>query len=168
MLVFLLRTSKMTQLRHRRRVTFYGGDSNPQNADYEHSFCRVHVTQYQKNEGIDTNPLHDCQMAITIKDGKINQIGYATKQDAEYALIVDSRLPIGLIIQDGLVDNDPVCFWYSNQWWCSNDQLHHCNFGIMTAAREREIAATHAPFLPIPATGQQPNQSPQMRLLLSP
>jgi hypothetical protein len=67
---------------------------------------------------------------------------------------------MGLIVQDGQVDNDLVCFWYSNQWWCSNDQQHHCNFGNYDGGkREGDCGST----CPLPTgTSDRPAAQPTL------
>lgn len=91
--------------------------------------CSIHVVQYQKDEK-NLNPLSDYQLEVTVYDGAKNTIGDIAKESSEEPLlIVNSELPYNIIVATGAVDEDAVCFWYSDQWWCSNDQAHHCDFG---------------------------------------
>lgn len=110
---------------------------------YAPGWCGVHVSQYEKSTG-SANPLAEYQLAVTIFDGAGQPIAYATKQPVDPAIIVPSKLPFNLIVSDNGAD-DTVCFWYSDQYWCSNDQAHHCNFGKYdgdTKAREGNCGFT--------------------------
>lgn len=103
-------------------------------AGYAPGNCGIHVTQYQKNEG-NENPLPYYQLQVTIKDAANTQIGFATKQMVNPAMIIHSKLPYQVYVSVGTVDTDVVCFWYSDQWFCSNDQAHKCNFGAYDSGK---------------------------------
>jgi hypothetical protein len=101
--------------------------SPPTNSQgYAPGRCGLHVEQWQRNEG-DENPTPDYQLAVTIKDGANIVIGSATKQIATHPLAVDSKLPFDVIVKEGNADNDPIQFWYADQYWDSNSKA--CSMG---------------------------------------
>ncbi|KAJ5601176.1 hypothetical protein N7510_010710 [Penicillium lagena] len=106
------------------------GKSTPKNDDgYAAGQCGVHITQYQRNEGDAVNPLDVFQLKLNILDANQESIGFMIKQAAEEALIVPSKLPYDLWVQVGDGDDDPICFWYSNQYWCTDNDDWGCNIG---------------------------------------
>ena len=102
-----------------------------QPGDFVEGRCGVHVEQWKKNE--DQNPLNTYQLSINILDGDRRLIGSATKQSAAETLeIVDSVLPYDLFAATGNTDKSPLSFWYSNQYWDSNNSgngSHQCSVG---------------------------------------
>ena len=93
--------------------------------------CGVHVEQWQKHHG-DENLAGDYQISVEILDNDRRHIGAATKQSAAGTLdIVDSVLPYDLHVATGTVDEDPIRFWYSDQYWNSSDVSlsHQCSVG---------------------------------------
>ncbi|KAL9040590.1 MAG: hypothetical protein Q9214_004427, partial [Letrouitia sp. 1 TL-2023] len=95
--------------------------------------CRAHVEQFQKDEG-DTehgnfNPLHDYQVSVDVFDDSNRQIGQASKQSAAKPLqVVNANLPFDIIVVPGGTDNDPMNFWFADQYWDSNDK-DRCKVG---------------------------------------
>ncbi|KAI4121696.1 MAG: hypothetical protein LQ338_006227 [Usnochroma carphineum] len=96
---------------------------------YKPGQCHVHIEQFQRNEK-DLNPLNSYQLAVTIVDNSNVQVGVATKQPATRPLeIVDASLPYDLIVAPGSGDNDPLEFWYSDQYWKSDSKENDCSMG---------------------------------------
>ncbi|KAL8826426.1 MAG: hypothetical protein Q9170_007407 [Blastenia crenularia] len=106
---------------------------NTQPGQYQQGKCRAHVTQWQKNEvQNNANQLPDYQLSVDIFDQAGRQTGSATKQDAAKPLEVgNTALPYDLIVVPGATDDDPVSFWYADQYWMSNetDDPHKCHGG---------------------------------------
>lgn len=99
---------------------------------YQQGGCRVHVEQWQKNEIInDVNLLNNYQLEIGIFDNDNRLIGTATKESAAKPLeVVNSELPYDVIVAPGAGDDDPVSFWYADQFWLSNTaKANQCHVG---------------------------------------
>lgn len=98
-------------------------------ATYEKGRCRVHVTQYQKNES--NNPSSVYRFDLMIFDNANKVTGQLFGVDAPTNQNVDmtSLLPYVLQVAAGEVDDSAVLFKYADQSWGSNDQEHECNFG---------------------------------------
>lgn len=95
---------------------------------YAPGWCGIHISQYQKND-LAANPLPEYQAAISIFDGAGNALAYATKQPIDPAIIIKSKLPYDLIVADSSKGDD-LCFWYGDQYWCTDDtNVHHCVMG---------------------------------------
>ncbi len=108
---------------------------------YATGWCGMHIVQYQKNEQGDpahpSNPeyvidvsLFDAkQKPIPLKN--CNGCGNTASTVAPNgkAAYIESSLPYGMEITCGAVDSDAVLFAYADQFWGSNDQPHHSNFG---------------------------------------
>lgn len=103
-----------------------------QPGDFVEGRCGVHVEQWQKDNG-DENPLGSYQISAEILDNDRRAIGSATKQSAAETLdIVDSALPYNLYLATGVLDEDPIRFWYSDQYWNTSDggnSSHQCSVG---------------------------------------
>ncbi|KAL9013712.1 MAG: hypothetical protein Q9173_001593 [Seirophora scorigena] len=96
---------------------------------YQPGRCRVHVTQYQKNEPNFPSPNY--RLDLTLYDDSNAVIGTNFGVDAptnEYVGIT-SALPYVLLAATGEVDKSAVLFKYAGQEWGSNDQPHDCDFG---------------------------------------
>lgn len=99
-------------------------------SDFTPGTCKVTVEQFQRNEP-STNPTNNYETQVTISGENGGVYGSSAKQDSSSPLIIaDSNLPYQLIVK---VDTDKgdgsaVEFWYSDQWWTSNDQAHKCDF----------------------------------------
>ncbi|KAL9633933.1 MAG: hypothetical protein Q9164_004400 [Protoblastenia rupestris] len=100
-----------------------------QPGDYIHGWCKVHVEQWQKHHGND-NPLGSFQLSATITDDGSRDIGHAAKQPAANSLaIVNSVLPFNLVVAAGTTDDDPIQFWYADQYWNSSSSENQCSVG---------------------------------------
>ncbi|KAF1987464.1 hypothetical protein K402DRAFT_420275 [Aulographum hederae CBS 113979] len=101
-------------------------------------WCSVQVTQFLRNAGDKVNPLADYQLEVKVRDNIGIEIGSATKQSAKFPLVVDnSVLPWDVIVSTGANDEDPLGFWFAEQFWTSNDNIgdHQCNFGRYNGGR---------------------------------
>ncbi|KAI4093039.1 MAG: hypothetical protein L6R37_007468 [Teloschistes peruensis] len=103
------------------------------------------------------------------------QVGGATKQPAKQPLdITNSALPYDFIAVPGSGDNDPLKFWYSDQYWKSDSKYHgcemgdydkgsrkgDCHFDCLLPVEEPPLSATEAnplPGPPIPPIGGAPS-----------
>ncbi|KAL8717224.1 MAG: hypothetical protein Q9225_005509 [Loekoesia sp. 1 TL-2023] len=108
-------------------------EGHNQPGQYQQGGCRAHVVQWQKNEvKNNANQLPDYQLSVNMYDQDNRPMGSATKQDAAKPLEVDDTvLPYDLIVVPGVTDDDPVYFWYADQYWMSNetDHPHKCQGG---------------------------------------
>ena len=128
----------------------YNGANPP--GSYNPGDCRVHVTQYKPNSRKD--PLNYYEMAITIFDNSNIEVGQATKESAEDALvIVDSALPFQLIVATG-ADKDTITFWYADQYW---DSKTGCGImgGYSGGSRQGDCSFK----CPFPGSGDPPSGS---------
>ncbi|KAL8689996.1 MAG: hypothetical protein Q9218_004459 [Villophora microphyllina] len=99
---------------------------------YSFGSCKAHVEQWQKlSLKNNANQLPDYQIQIDIYDQNGRAVGSATKQDAKDPLEVsDTSLPYNLIVVPGGGDDDPMRFWYADQYWDSSDKdKHKCSNG---------------------------------------
>ena len=140
-------------------------------ADFKPGNCSVHFSQWQKNEG-DENLLNSYQIEVDMFDEEGHLIGQAAKQDnAQPIEIFESVLPFHLIVGSVGNDSDPVSFWYSDQFWQSNDTKRcqtrekdyvwhkgmrqgHCNWTCEAFAGANPsipVSATQSVRLPSPA-----------------
>ncbi|KAL8937417.1 MAG: hypothetical protein Q9216_004428 [Gyalolechia sp. 2 TL-2023] len=108
-------------------------EGHNQPGEYQQGGCRAHVVQWQKN-GIanNANQLPDYQLSVDIYDQNGRRVGSATKQSAAQPIEVDNTaLPYNLIVAAGGVDDDPVTFWYADQYWASDEteNNHQCRGG---------------------------------------
>ncbi|KAL8655653.1 MAG: hypothetical protein Q9210_000763 [Variospora velana] len=78
---------------------------------YEPGRCRVHVTQYQKNEPQFPSPNY--RLDLTLYDNANAVVGTNFGVDAP----------------TGEVDDSAVLFKYAGKEWGSNDQAHECDIG---------------------------------------
>ena len=122
----------------------YDGANPP--GTYNPGDCRVHVTQYKPISSND--PPNYYEMAITIFDNSNIEIGQATKESAEDALvIVNSALPFQLIVATG-ADKDTITFWYADQYWDSKTGCGHMG-GYDHGSRQGDCGFN----CPLPASG---------------
>ena len=125
----------------------YNGANPP--GSYNPGECRVHVTQYNPNSRND--PLNYYEMAITVFDNSNIEVGQATKESAENALvIVDSALPFQLIVATG-ADKDTITFWYADQYWDSKTGCGQMG-GYDRGSRQGDCSFK----CPFPASGDPP------------
>ncbi|KAL8762173.1 MAG: hypothetical protein Q9184_001770 [Pyrenodesmia sp. 2 TL-2023] len=98
-------------------------------ATFEPGRCRVHVTQYQKNEANNPSPVY--RLDLTIFDNADKVAGQNFGVDAPTGKYVGttSLLPFVLLAAAGEEDDSAVLFRYGAQSWGSNDQEHECDFG---------------------------------------
>ncbi|KAI4245470.1 MAG: hypothetical protein L6R40_002531 [Gallowayella cf. fulva] len=147
---------------------------------YSQGQCRVHVQQWKKssNSYNNANQLDIYQISVDIYDSNNRGIGSATKQKADKPLeVANANLPYNLIVVPGGGDDDPMNFWYADQYWDSdkdkdadkpkchvgkyNDGSHYdgyarqmdCNFDcpLVTPDEEPPKSATIDHPLPNPA-----------------
>ncbi|KAL8779068.1 MAG: hypothetical protein Q9203_003054 [Teloschistes exilis] len=99
---------------------------------YQFGTCKAHVQQWTKLAlKNNANQLPDYQIQVDIYDTDGRAVGSATKQDAKDPLEVsDTNLPFNLIVVPGGGDDDPMNFWYADQYWDSSDKdKHKCSVG---------------------------------------
>ncbi|KAL8856630.1 MAG: hypothetical protein Q9178_006786 [Gyalolechia marmorata] len=101
----------------------------PSKGDSQGGTCRVHVTQYQKNEPNFSSPVY--RLDVTIRDAGGKIVGSVAGVDAPTDQYVDvtSLLPYVLQVAAGEVDDSAVLFKYGDQSWGSNDAEQNCDFG---------------------------------------
>ncbi|KMU86905.1 hypothetical protein CIHG_04844 [Coccidioides immitis H538.4] len=91
---------------------------------YTHGWCGLHITQWSMGtESHGSNPFGDkWQLAVAIKDSTGKIIDQATKQPVDSSFIIKSKLPHELAVSigsDNLKATQRLCFWYSDQYWCT-------------------------------------------------
>lgn len=96
---------------------------------YDRGTCRVHVTQYQKNEANNPSSVYRLDIAITDAGGKTLGNRFGVDAPTNQYVDVTSVLPFVLSVAAGEVDDSAVLFRYASQSWGSNDQEHKCSFG---------------------------------------
>lgn len=99
---------------------------------YQFGTCKAHVQQWTKLAlKNNANQLPDYQIQVDVYDTDGRSVGSATKQDAKDPLEVsDTNLPYNLIVVPGGGDDDPMNFWYADQYWDSSDKdTHKCSVG---------------------------------------
>lgn len=109
------------------------------------------MVQWQKNEvANNANQPPDYQLSVDIYDQDGRRVGPATKQSAADPIEVDNTaLPYNLIVVPGAVDDDPVLFWYADQYWASDETEndHKCRGG-----GDQDPPASATIDHPLPAT----------------
>ncbi|KAI4212618.1 MAG: hypothetical protein LQ351_004690 [Letrouitia transgressa] len=128
--------------------------------------CRAHVEQFQKDEG-NTNLLHDYQVAVDVFDNSNRQIGQASKQSAAKPLeVVNANLPFNIIVVPGGTDDDPMNFWFADQYWDSNNK-DRCSVGAYdSGSRKMDCTFDCGPPpepLPVSATKDHPLPNPAVK-----
>ncbi|KAL8736203.1 MAG: hypothetical protein Q9166_000358 [cf. Caloplaca sp. 2 TL-2023] len=90
---------------------------------YSQGKCRAHVQQWKKDQTKNNaNQLDVYQISVDVYDDKNRAIGSATKQKADKPLeVTNANLPFNLIVVPGGGDDDPMNFWYADQYWKSDD-----------------------------------------------
>lgn len=99
-----------------------------QPGDFVEGWCGVHIEQFQRRTG--GNPLDDYQLSVDVFDGSSRPIGSAIKQSSAKPLdIINSVLPYDLHVATGASDEEPVFFWYADQYWNSTSEPNQCSVG---------------------------------------
>lgn len=118
---------------------------------YQPGKCRVHVEQWQRNEMTNgENVLNNFQLAIDIFDNANHEIASATKESAIKPLeVVNSELPFDLIVATGTGDNDPLSFWYADQFWLSSTaNAKQCQIGSYDSGSRKLDCTFDCPLPP--------------------
>ncbi|KAL8676547.1 MAG: hypothetical protein Q9186_006942 [Xanthomendoza sp. 1 TL-2023] len=100
---------------------------------YTQGKCRAHVQQWKTkgDAGSNANQLDAYQISVDVYDDSNRGIGSATKQNAEKPLeVANANLPFNLVVVPGGGDEDPMRFWYADQYWESDNEK--CKVGDYT------------------------------------
>ena len=122
---------KLGGMESKQCEVYPASDGTNQPGDYQPGWCGVHVIQYKKEQmDNDENPLNVYQLQVSMSDGDGRPIGMANKQpDAGTLQIVDTSLPYVFSIAAGNGDDDPIFFWYADQYWNTSTPANKCSVG---------------------------------------